>query len=331
MAIDIGRLEFIAGLGAGALAWPLAARAQQPTLPVVGFLDATSAVQRADFVAAFREGLKQAGFVEGQNVVIEFRYANGRAERLPDLAADLVRHEVAVIIATGGANSALAAKAASSTIPIVVVFGTDPVKLGLIASLNRPGGNITGATFMGTELASKQLDLVRQIVPSAAVIGFLSQPNDRMAEDQQNEILAAGQALGRQIAIFGIRSDRDFESTFADINTRGADALIVGLFPLFANNRSKLIALPAQYKLPTIYQYRDYAVHGGLMSYGATTTDSFRVGGIYVGQILKGAKPADLPFQLPTKFELVINLTTAKVLGLTIPPGVLALADEVIE
>ena len=325
------RREFVTLLGSVAAAWPLAARAQQAALPLVGFLDATTVAQHAEFVTAFREGLRQVGFVEGQSVAIEFRYANGRAEQLPDLAADLVRRQVVALVAAGGADSALAAKAASSTIPTVIVFGSDPVRLGLIASLNRPGGNITGATSMGANLASKQLDLIRQIVPSATMIAFLSQPNDRMDEYQQNEVLAAGRAQGLQVAIFGVRSDRDFESVFADINARGARALIVGVFPLFASNRSRLIALAAQHNLPTMYQNAAYTINGGLVSYGAKLADGFRVGGTYVGQILKGAKPADLPFQLPTKFEFVINLTTAKSLGLTIPTGVLTLADQVIE
>ena len=326
------RREFITLLGGAAVTWPLVARAQQSTMPVIGYLDGAATSQRTEFVAAFRQGLKEAGFVEGQNVAIEFRSADGKAERLPDMAADLVRRQAAVILSTGGGPSIMAAKAASPTTPIVVVFGGDPVREGLIASLNHPGGNITGATFVGDELAGKQLDLIRQIVPSATVIAFLSQPDDRAnAEAQQNKIVAAGQAQGRQIIVLGVRNDGDFEDAFASIVARGAGALVVGIFPLFASNRARLIALAAQYKVPTIYQYREFTSNGGLMSYSGRATDSFRLGGVYVGQILKGAKPADLPFQLPTKFDLVINLTTAKTLGLTIPPTLLSLADEVIE
>jgi putative ABC transport system substrate-binding protein len=248
------------------------------------------------------------------------------------MAADLVRRQAAVILSTGGMPSIMAAKAASPTMPIVVVFGGDPVKVGLIASLNHPGGNITGATFVSAELAGKQLELICQLVPSATMIAFLSQPDDRdNAEAQQNEIVAAGQAQGRKIIVLGIRDDGDFEDAFASIIARGAGALVVGIFPLFASNRAKLITLAARYKVPTIYQYREFTSNGGLMSYGGRATDSFRLGGDYVGQILKGAKPADLPFLLPTKFDFVINLKTAKTLDLTIPPTLLSLADEVIE
>jgi ABC-type uncharacterized transport system substrate-binding protein len=324
------RREFVFAL-AGAAAWPLGARAQQSAMPVIGFLDATTTTGRIEFVTAFRQGLSEAGFVEGRNVAIEFRSAEGHPERLPDLAADLVGRQVAVILATGGAASALAARGASSTIPIVVVFGTDPVKLGLVESLGRPAGNVTGATFMGVELASKQLGLLRQIVPSAKTIAFLSQSGDRMAEDQRNQVVAAGNAQGQQIIVIDIRSESNFESSFADLVARKADALLVGLFPLFGAHRANLIALSARHKVPTMYQYREYTADGGLMSYGAEATDSFRIGGTYVGQILKGAKVVDLPFQLPTKYDLVINLRTARTLGLDVPAALLALADEVIE
>jgi putative ABC transport system substrate-binding protein len=326
------RREFITLLGGAAALQPLAARAQQAAMPVIGYLDGAATSQRTEFVAAFRQGLKEAGFIEGQNVAIEFRSANGQAERLPDMAADLVRRQAAVILSTGGMPSIVAAKAASPTMPIVVVFGGDPVKVGLIASLNHPGGNITGATFVSAELAGKQLELICQLVPSATTIAFLSQPDDRdNAEAQRNAIVVAGQAQGRKIIVLEIRNDGDFEDAFASIVPRGAGALAVGIFPLFASNRGRLIALAAQYKVPTIYQYREFTSNGGLMSYGGRATDSFRLGGDYVGQILKGVKPADLPFLLPTKFDLVINLTTAKTLGLIIPPTLLSLADEVIE
>jgi putative tryptophan/tyrosine transport system substrate-binding protein len=328
--VQLKRREFITLLG-GVAAWPLVAGAQQTSVPVIGYLETATTSHRIEFLTAFRQGLNETGFVEGRNVLIEFRSSDGHAERLPTLAAGLVSRQAAVILAAGGAASALAARAASSTIPIVVVFGADPVKLGLIESLSRPGGNVTGATFMGSELGSKRIDLIQQIASSAKVIAFLYQPDDRMAEDQQNEVLAAGNAQGLQIVIIGVRSDRDFEGAFTSLTERKADALIVGAFPLFANNHARLIGLSAHYKIPTIYPNRDYTAMDGLMSYGARDTDSFRIGGTYVRQILKGAKPADLPFQLPTKYELTINLKAARAFGLEITPMLLALADEVIE
>jgi putative ABC transport system substrate-binding protein len=327
MAIGIGRRKFISALG-GAVTWPSAARAQQLALPVIGFLDAVSG--RPEGMEAFHRGLKEAGFVEGQNVAIESRSANGQVEQLPALAADLVRRQPAVIVAAGGANSALAAKAATSTIPIVVVFGSDPLKLGLIASFSRPDGNITGVTFLGAELTGKQFALMHQIVPSAKVFVFLSQSGDPLTDQQENEAVAAARVLGRQIDVLRVRSDHDFEGAFASMLGREV-ALIAGIFPLFGSNRATLTALAARSKIPAMFPYREYALAGGLVSYGAKIIDSFRLGGIYVGQILKGVKPADLPFQQPTKFELVINLKTARELGIEVPPAVLSVADELIE
>jgi putative ABC transport system substrate-binding protein len=311
------RREFIALFGGAATAWPLAVRAQQPAMPVIGFLHPGKPDGYTRVVAGLREGLKEAGFVEGQNMVIEFRWANDHVERLPALAADLVRNQVAAIVAGGGAASALAAKAATSTIPIILPFGADPIKLGLVASLNRPGGNVTG--------------LLCEAVPQAAMIAFLTDPRDPTAEEQGSDIVAAARALGRQMIVLEARSDRDFEAAFATLIERRAGALVIGSYPLFTSNRAKLLGLEARHKIPAIHHYREFAVDGGLMSYGASFADAFRLGGVYVGQILKGAKPADLPFQQSAKFELVINLKTAKALGLKIPITLQVAADEVIE
>jgi putative tryptophan/tyrosine transport system substrate-binding protein len=264
-------------------------------------------------------------------VAIEYRWAEGHHDRLPSLAAELVRNEVAVIVAAGGAASALAAKAATSTIPIVVTFGADPVKLGLVASLSRPGGNITGVTFLATELVGKRLDLLRALVPQATTIAFLSQTQDPTAAAQESDIVAAARAMRGQIIDLEIRSDQDFEPAFANAVERGVGAIVVGTYPLFSLNRDRLSALAGHHKIPAIYPNREYVLAGGLISYGPSILDTYRLGGVYVGQILRGAKPADLPFQQSTKIEFVINMKTAKALGLTIPPTLFALADEVIE
>jgi putative ABC transport system substrate-binding protein len=325
------RRDFIKAITGSAAAWPLAARAQQPAMPVIGFLHSQSPDGYTAVLASFRQSLKEAGFVEGQNLAIEYRWASDQLDRLPALAADLVGRRVAVIVAGGGPPSTLAAKSATATIPIVLVTGSDPVALGLVASLNRPGGNVTGVTFITSRLAGKRLDLLCELVPQATTVAYFSDPRFQTAAEETNDVLVAARTLGRQVFVVEARSDSDFEAAFATLVQRGAGALLVGAFPLFTSNRDKLVALAARHKIPAVYQNRDYALDGGLMSYGASQVDAFRLGGTYVGKILKGAKPADLPVQQSTRFELVINLKTAKALGLDPPPKLLALANEVIE
>jgi putative tryptophan/tyrosine transport system substrate-binding protein len=264
-------------------------------------------------------------------LAIEYRWANEQLDRLPALAADLVTHKVAVIVAGGGSPSTLAAKGATTTTPIVLVTGSDPVALGLVASLNRPGGNITGVTFITSELATKRIGLLHDLVPQAKIIGYLTAPQFQTGTRETDDVLAAARALGLQVIVAEARRDSDFETAFATFVEHRAAALLVGAFPLFTNNRSTLVALAARHKIPTVYQNRDYALDGGLLSYGASQSDAFRLGGVYVGKILKGAKPADLPVQQSVRFEFVINLKTAKLLGVEVPPTLLAIADEVIE
>jgi putative tryptophan/tyrosine transport system substrate-binding protein len=325
------RREFIAGM-VGAVAGPLVVRAQQPGgVTVIGFLHSQSPDSYTAVLARFLQSLNESGYVEGKNLAIEYRWANDQLDRLPALAADLVRRRVAVIVAGGGSSSTLAAKAATTTIPIVLVTGSDPVALGLVASLNRPGGNITGVTFITSKLAAKRLGLLHDLVPQAATIAYFAAPQYQAGAGETDDVLAAARALGLQVIVVEARSDGDFEVAFATLVERRAGALLVGAFPLFTNNRDKLVALAARHKIPAMYQNRDYAVDGGLLSYGASQEDAFRLGGVYVGQILKGAKPAELPVQQSVRFEFVINVKTANALGLTIPPGVLAIADEVIE
>ena len=319
--------------------WPLAARAQQPAMPVVGFLHYGAATPYAHLVAAFRQGLKDSGFVEGQNVAIEYRWANNEIHRLPDLAAELVRRQVAVILVGGGGPSALAAKAATSTIPIVFAFGSNPVELGLVTSLSRPGGNVTGVTVLTTELMAKRLDLLRELVPQATTVAYLADARSVLGQGMLHDMLAAAATLGRQLAIVEARSDHDLEPTFAAFVERAfatfverqASALVCGASALFDSNRDQLVALAARHKLPAIYQGREYVLDGGLMSYGASYADAFRLGGRYVGQILKGVKPSDLPVEQSSRFELVINMKTAKTLGLDVPPTLLIRADELVE
>jgi putative tryptophan/tyrosine transport system substrate-binding protein len=325
------RREFISLLGGAAAAWPLTARAQQPAMPVVGFLHVAFPGPYTQQLAAFRQGLKQSGYIEGQNVAIEYRWANNENDQLPELAADLVRRGVALIVTAGGPASALAAKAATSTIPIVLVFGADPVRLGLAAGLNRPGGNVTGVTFLTTELVAKRLELLREMIPQATTVGYLAAPGSGTSEEMLRDTLAAAGVLGRLIAVVEAHSDRDFEPAFAALVERQAGALVVAPSQLFDSNRDRLLALAARHKMPAIYQAREYVLDGGLMSYGASYGEAYRVGGLYVGQILKGEKPADLPVQQATKFELVINLKTAKALGLEVPLSLMIRADEVIE
>lgn len=329
----IRRRDFVALLGGAAVGGPVGASAQKSATPIVGLLHASVAGPYVPMVSELREGLKIMGFVDGQNVAFEYRWANNQVERLPALAADLVHRQVAVIVAAGGEHPALAAKAATSTIPIVLAIGADPVKLGLVASLNRPGGNITGITFLTAELGPKRLDLLCKLLPQATTVGYLStKPQSSITrEDEASQIIAAAQALGRQVLVLVAISDRDFEAAFETLIQHHAGALVVATNPFFTSNRDKLLALAARYKIPTIYHVREFVLDGGLISYGANISSVFRQAGIYVGQILKGAKPAELPVQQSTHFDLVINLKTAKALGIDVPAWLLVAADEVIQ
>jgi putative tryptophan/tyrosine transport system substrate-binding protein len=323
------RREVITLLGGAAVTWPVAARAQQPALPVVGFLHSGSPSGWGPFVAAFRSGLKEAGYIEGQNVTIEFRWAEDQSERLPALAADLVRRRVAVIFANAAAT--LAAKAATTTIPIVFNSGVDPVKLGLVASLNRPGGNITGVTTFSNELAAKRLALLHELAPRATVIAALVNPNFLDAHDQLTDLQEAARKLGLQIRVFNASTESEIDTDFASLAQQGADALIVAADPFFTNRRDHVVALAAHHMLPAIYSLSEWAAAGGLMSYSTSQTDSERQAALYIGKILKGAKPTELPVMQPTRFEFVINIKTARALGLDVPISMQLLADQVIE
>jgi putative ABC transport system substrate-binding protein len=325
----VKRRAFITLLGTAA-AWPLAARAQQ-AMPVVGFLSSRSPGQSAGVVAAFRDGLAEAGFIEGKNVAIDFRFAEGHLERLPTLAIGLVRRGVAVIFTGGGDVPAMVAKGATSTIPIVFVTGFDPVKSGLVTSLNRPGGNLTGATVIAGQLVAKRLGLLHELVPSARLVAVLLNPNDPNAEADVADAQVAARALGQQIELLPAGSEQELEVAFTSFSRLKADALLLEPDPLFTDLRNKIVALVERQRIPAVYYAREYTAAGGLLSYGASFSDLYRQGGVYVGRILKGAKAADLPVVQPTKFELVINLKTAKALGIEIPSSVLARADEVIE
>jgi len=327
----VKRRAFITLLGGAAVAWPLAARAQQPKVPVVGFLRDTSLADAMHLVAAFRQGLKEAGFIEGQNVMVEYRSAEHQLHRLPALVADLVRQQVALIV--GNTESALAAKSANTTVPIVFVTGGDPVMLGFVSSLNRPGGNATGVSFLTSASGTKRLELLRQIMPKAAAIAVLVDvnPNSPQAGDERRDVQAAAHAIGQELIVVEAGSDRDIEAAFATFTQRGAGALLVGTGSSLYSRRARLVALAAQHRIPTIYVLREFVTAGGLMSYGTSITDAYRLAGVYAGRILKGEKPADLPVQQSTKFAFLINLRTAKALGLEIPDKLLALADEVIE
>ena len=325
------RREFITLLGGAAATWPLAARAQQPAMPVIGFLSTRSPDESAHLLAAFRRGLAENGFVEGQNVTVEYRWALGEYDRLPALAAELVRRPVAVLVAVGGEPSALAAKAATATIPIVAIFTADPVERGLVASLNRPGGNVTGVSVLNATLEAKRLGLLHDLVPQATTLGVLLNPTFPAAASQLRDMQEAARAIGLQLHVLRASTDREIDAAFESVAQHRIPALAVTADPFFITRRDKLVALAARHAVPTMYSFRDYAVAGGLMSYGIDLPDAYRQAGVYAGRILKGAKPADLPVMQPTKFEFVINLKTAKALGLAIPAGLLSFADEVIE
>jgi ABC-type uncharacterized transport system substrate-binding protein len=327
----MGRRELVMLLGGAMLALPLTARAQQKAMPVIGFLGSASPGPFAPFVAAFHQGLSETGYVEGQNLAIEYRWAEGRYDRLPALATDLAGRKVDAIVATGGPPSALAAKGATSTIPIVFSVGSDPVALGLVDSLARPGGNLTGVSFLAPGLMPKRLELLSELVPQARVIALLVNPNNANAERMIEEVQEAGRAKGVELPILKAATDSEIDAAFASLVQLHASALLVGADPFFNSRRGQLLALASRHAVPTSYEWREAAAAGGLMSYGASLTSAYRQVGIYAGRILKGAKPADLPVEQPTKFELVINLKTAKALGLTVPQSLFARADEVIE
>src|SRR5262245_1467326 len=321
------RREFITLLG-GAAAWPLAARAQQPSIPVIGFLNSTSPGPHAPMVAAFRQGLREIGYVEGKNLAIEYRWAEGEYDRLPALAADLIRRQVSVIAAT---STPAALAVPTTTIPIVFTTGNDPVKLGLVSSLNRPGGNITGSTFFNNALGPKRLQILRELASKADVIAMLVNPSNPNTESDTVQMQIAARSLGVHVVTVSATNERDFDATFAHLADQRAAALIVNSDPFFYSHRGLLTALAARHALPAIYEVREFTAAGGLMSYGTSLPDAYRQAGVYVGRILRGESPGDLPIQQPVKFEFVINMTTAKALGLTVPNSMQLLADEVIE
>jgi ABC-type uncharacterized transport system substrate-binding protein len=327
----VKRREFITLIGgAAAVAWPLAARGQQTAMPVVGFLQTASSGASAHMGAAFHRGLREAGYVEGQNVEVVYRYADGQLDRLPALIAELVRRQVNVIGAFAP-PAALAAKGATSTIPIVFTSGSDPIRGGLVASLNRPGGNVTGVSIQTTDLEGKRLQLLSEVVPASASIAVLINVENPASDEQAKDVQAAAARIGRQIFILNASTQRGIDSAFRTLVERRASGLLVTGDAFFNNRREQLVALAAYHAIPAIYEWREFALAGGLMTYGSSITDAYRQAGMYVGRILRGEKPSDLPVVQPIKFEFVINLNTARTIGLTFPPGLLAIADEVIE
>jgi putative tryptophan/tyrosine transport system substrate-binding protein len=328
----MGRREFVALLGGAAAAWPLAASAQQTQrMPVVGMLNGQSADSYSHLVEALRLGLKEAGFVEGQNVLVEYRWAEGRDERLPAMAVDLVNREVAALVTGGSVWATISAKAATTTIPIVFTTGSDPVRLAFVPSLNRPGGNVTGVSFLAAQLIPKRVELASQLVAPNATLGFLGRTNEPRYADDHKEVEAAGAALGRKVLFLEITGADGIEAAFAAASRQHIGVLVMPADPLFVSRRSEIVTLAAHHAVPTFYEIREYVTAGGLISYGASLASAYRQVGVYVGRILKGEKVGDLPMMQSTRFELVINLKTAKALGLTVPPSLLARADEVIE
>jgi len=331
MASHIGRRKFLATLGGAAAAWPLAPRAQQAAMPVIGLLSTRSPVTDAPLTALFQQALRETGFVGDRNVVIDYRWADGQYDRLPALVADLVQRQVAVIVTIGGNPSALTAKAATATIPIVFMTGSDPVRSGLVSSLHRPGGNITGVGALLEELEPKRLELLRELRPNANTIAVLVNPKYPDAESQVNDIQSAARGVGQEIVVLNASTVRDIDAAFATLAQMRADALLVATDAFFFTRVQQFVVLTARHAIPTIFWRREFATAGGLMSYGTNIDEVYRLAAVYAGRILKGEKPSDLPIQLSTKFELVINLTTVRALGLDVPPTLLARADEVIE
>jgi putative tryptophan/tyrosine transport system substrate-binding protein len=331
MSVKLKRRKFITLLGCAAAAWPLAARAQQAAMPVIGVLGGHTRAQWQPFLAAFHQGLNEAGYFDRDNVSTEYRWAEGHYEHLPALAADLVGRKVAVIAAIGGVNSAIAAKAATSEIPIVFITGRDPVELGFVESFNRPGGNLTGVSLLNDELVAKRLELLRELVPKAATIAILINPDNRNHPSHARTLEAVARAGGQQVIVIGAASDGDFEPAFAMLVQRRADALVVNADPFFDSRQEQIAGLATRHAVPTIFPWREYVQAGGLASYGTSLLDAHRQTGVYAGRILKGAKPADLPVVQAIKFEMFVNLKTANALGLMVPTSILLRADEVIE
>jgi putative tryptophan/tyrosine transport system substrate-binding protein len=328
---DMRRRQFISLVGGAAAAWPIAAGAQQPAMPVIGLLDSTSLEVRANLLRSFRQGLNETGYVEGRNVAIDYRWSEGQYGRVPDLAADLVKRQVRVITAIDGSASALAAKAASSTIPVIFRIGADSVALALVNSLNQPGGNVTGVTSLTVEVGAKRLEMLHQVVPTATAMALLLNPTSPFAETLTRDVQTAARMLGQRIDVLNASTERQLVSALANSLRLRVDGLIIGADVFFNSHSEQLAALAVSHAMPAVYQYRDFVAAGGLMSYGGSLEDSYRLAGIYTGRVLKGERPANLPAQQSTKVELFINLKTAKSLGLEIPPTLLARADEVIE